>query len=143
MASPTTVSRCMSAWSIGPGRTSTGSPRRWRRPAATEQRVRAALSMLYAACGVGPARDVAEGAGTLYVIRKRIGQHAAALRRLVPCLDRGDADALSATAAERWHSRRPRRSWPFEAAFPERSKSSHGRAVLALAGRVPPCFTHS
>jgi hypothetical protein len=56
--------------------------------------VRAALGMLYAACGLGPARDVPEGAGTLYVIRKRIGQHAAALRRLVPYLDGGDADAL-------------------------------------------------
>ena len=56
--------------------------------------VRAALGMLYAAYGLGPARDVPEGAGTLYVIRNRIGQHAAALRRLVPYLDSGDADAL-------------------------------------------------
>jgi hypothetical protein len=56
--------------------------------------VPAALDVLYAACGLGPARDVPEGAGTLYVIRKRIGQHAAALSRLMPHLDSGDADGL-------------------------------------------------
>jgi hypothetical protein len=55
---------------------------------------RAELSVMYAACGLGPARDVPESAGTLYVIRKRIGQHATALQSLLPLLDESSADAL-------------------------------------------------
>jgi hypothetical protein len=56
--------------------------------------LRAGLGELYAACGVGTAHDVPEGAGTVYVIRKRIGQHATALRKLLPYFDDTDTDAL-------------------------------------------------
>jgi hypothetical protein len=55
---------------------------------------RAELGVLYAACGLGPAGAAPEGAGTLYVIRKRIVQHAMALRALIAHLDDGDSDAL-------------------------------------------------
>ena len=54
----------------------------------------AQLALLNAACGLGLVRDVPEGAGTLHVIRTRIGQHATALRRLVPHLDKDDAENL-------------------------------------------------
>jgi hypothetical protein len=55
---------------------------------------RAELGVLYAACGLGPANAAPGGAGTLYVIRKRIVQHAMALRALIAHLDDGDSDAL-------------------------------------------------
>ena len=58
----------------------------------TEQR--ASLGVLYAASGLGPASAVPESAGTLYVIRKRIGQHAAALGALTARLDAVDSGAL-------------------------------------------------
>lgn len=58
-----------------------------------EQR-RACLGVLYAASGLGAPSAVPEGAGTLYVIGKRIRQHAAALRKLLAYLDQRDADAL-------------------------------------------------
>jgi hypothetical protein len=58
----------------------------------TEQR--ANLGLLYAAAGLGAANAVAEGSGTLLVIRKRISQHAAALRELIAHLDQVDVDAL-------------------------------------------------
>jgi hypothetical protein len=53
---------------------------------------RAELGVLYAACGLGPAHAAPEGAGTLYVIRKRIVQQA--VRALIAHLDDGDSDAL-------------------------------------------------
>jgi hypothetical protein len=71
---------------------------------------RASLGALYAAAGVGPASTAPEGAGTLYVIRKRIGQHTAALRALLASFDAGDADTLFA-ACGRMHPR-PSRSCP-------------------------------
>jgi hypothetical protein len=52
------------------------------------------LGLLYAACGLGPASTAPTGAGTLYVIRKRIVQHAMALRALIAHLDDGDSDEL-------------------------------------------------
>jgi hypothetical protein len=55
---------------------------------------RESLGVLYAASGLGPAQAVPEGAGTMYVIRKRIGQHSAALRALLPFLDGTDVAAL-------------------------------------------------
>lgn len=55
---------------------------------------RASLSALYAASGLGAPSAVPAGAGTLYVIGKRIRQHAAALRTLLAYLDQRDADAL-------------------------------------------------
>ncbi len=55
---------------------------------------RAELGVLYAACGLGPAGAAPSGAGTLYLIRKRIVQHALALRALITRLDDGDSDAL-------------------------------------------------
>ncbi len=58
----------------------------------TEQR--ASLSELYAASGLGTASAVPEGAGTLFVIRKRIAQHSAALRALMAQLNEDDIDAL-------------------------------------------------
>jgi hypothetical protein len=58
------------------------------------KQLRASLGALYAASGLGSASAAPEGAGTLYVIRKRIGQHAAALRALMACLDGGDLSAL-------------------------------------------------
>jgi hypothetical protein len=64
---------------------------------------RAELGVLYAASGLGPANAAPEGAGTLYVIRQRIVQHAMALRALIAHLDDGDSDALF-----RRCSRRPR-----------------------------------
>lgn len=60
----------------------------------TEQR--ASLGELYAASGLGTASVVPEGAGTLFVIRKRIAQHASALRALIARLDDVDAEALFA-----------------------------------------------
>lgn len=58
----------------------------------TEQRAR--LGELYAASGLGTASAVPEGAGTLFVIRKRIAQHAGALQALMSQLDEVDTDAL-------------------------------------------------
>ncbi len=55
---------------------------------------RASLGVLYAASGLGALSAAPEGAGTLYVIGKRIRQHAAALRALMADLDAGDANAL-------------------------------------------------
>lgn len=55
---------------------------------------RATLGVLYAAGGLGALSAAPEGCGTLYVIGKRIRQHAAALRTLIAHLDEGDADAL-------------------------------------------------
>jgi hypothetical protein len=52
------------------------------------------LGELHTASGLGTASAVSEGAGTLFVIRKRIAQHAAALRALMAQLDKVDADAL-------------------------------------------------
>jgi len=62
---------------------------------------RESLGVLYAASGLGPASAAPEGAGTLYVIRKRIGQHAAALRSLLAFLDAGNADALFAACGRK------------------------------------------
>jgi hypothetical protein len=62
---------------------------------------REALGALYAASRLGPAGAAPEGGGTLYVIRKRIGQHAAALRPLLAFLDAGDADALFASCGRK------------------------------------------
>jgi hypothetical protein len=65
----------------------------------------ASLGRLYAASGLGPASHAPEGAGTLYVIRKRIGQHTAALRALIACLDAGDAETPLFGACGRKHPR--------------------------------------
>ena len=51
--------------------------------------------------GLGPAGAAPEGAGTLYVIRKRIAQHAMALRALIAHLDDGDSDALFSRCSRR------------------------------------------
>ncbi len=55
---------------------------------------RAELGVLYAACGLGPVSAAPGSAGTLYVVRKRIVQHAMALRALIAHLDDGGSDAL-------------------------------------------------
>jgi hypothetical protein len=55
---------------------------------------RSSLGVLHAASGLGAPSAAPEVAGTLYVIGKRIRQHAAALRALLAYLDEGDADAL-------------------------------------------------
>jgi hypothetical protein len=55
---------------------------------------RASLGVLYAASGLGAPSAAPEGAGTLFVIGKRIHQHAAVLGALMAYLDGGDADAL-------------------------------------------------
>jgi hypothetical protein len=47
----------------------------------------ASLGCLYVACGLGPLQDVPETAGSQYTIRKRIAQHAGALRRVMPHLN--------------------------------------------------------
>jgi hypothetical protein len=54
----------------------------------------ASLGVLIAASGLGVPSAAPEGAGTLYVISKRIRQHAAALQALMAYLDEGDADVL-------------------------------------------------
>ncbi|MGW6933338.1 hypothetical protein ACWGE0_25000 [Lentzea sp. NPDC054927] len=46
----------------------------------------AELSALYVAYGLGPERDVPDGGGSGHVVRKRIGEHSAALRKVVPHL---------------------------------------------------------
>ena len=51
--------------------------------------------------GLGPASAAPEGANSMYVIRKRIGQHAAALRSLLALFDAGDADALFAACGRK------------------------------------------
>jgi hypothetical protein len=48
----------------------------------------ALLGCLYVACGLGPLQHVPENAGGGHTISKRIAQHAAALQRLMPYLDR-------------------------------------------------------
>ena len=48
----------------------------------------ASLSCLYVACGLGPLQHVPETAGGGHTITKRIAQHADALGRVMPCLDR-------------------------------------------------------
>jgi hypothetical protein len=68
-------------------------------PDGTQQRE--SLGVLYAASRLGPASAAPEGAGSLYVIRKRIGQHATALRSLLAALDAGDADALFAACGRK------------------------------------------
>lgn len=66
---------------------------------------RAELGVLYAAYGLGPAGAAPEGAGTLYVVRKRIVQHATALRALIAHLDDGNSDALFRRCSR--HPQRP------------------------------------
>lgn len=56
----------------------------WTGEDAAAQRAR--LGEVYVARGLGTAQDVPESAGSLHVIRKRIGQHAAALGTLMPHL---------------------------------------------------------
>jgi hypothetical protein len=68
-------------------------------PDGTQQRE--SLGALYAASGLGPASAAPEGAGSLYVIRKRIGQHAAALRSVLASFDEGDAGALFAACGRK------------------------------------------
>jgi hypothetical protein len=56
---------------------------------------RASLDRLYLACGLGVAQDVPTSEGpSRHTIVKRIGQHAAALRQLMPYLDGPNAAAL-------------------------------------------------
>ena len=62
---------------------------------------RAELGLLNAASGLGPASAAPEGAGTLYVIRKRIARHAIALSALIAHLDDGDSDALFSRCSRR------------------------------------------
>jgi hypothetical protein len=47
----------------------------------------ASLGCLYVACGLGPLQHVPETAGGGHTISKRIAQHAAALRGVLPALD--------------------------------------------------------
>jgi hypothetical protein len=47
----------------------------------------AELHCLYVACGLGPVQDVPTGAGASHVIVKRVQQHAAALRAVLPHLE--------------------------------------------------------
>jgi hypothetical protein len=71
----------------------------WKNEAGISTRVNdnggrsAPLDCLYVACGLGPADAVPESWGGLHTIRKRIGRHATALRKVVPFL-------LAPTAAE-------------------------------------------
>lgn len=53
--------------------------------------VRVGLGVLFEACGLGPERDVPDGGGSGHVVRKRIGEHAVALRKVpgIPYLDLG------------------------------------------------------
>jgi hypothetical protein len=46
----------------------------------------AELGDLYAAHGLGPARDVPDGGGSGHVVRKRVSEQSAALRKVVPHL---------------------------------------------------------
>jgi hypothetical protein len=71
----------------------------WRHEAGISTRVNdgngrsAPLDCLYVACGLGPAQGVPENWSSLFSVRKRISQHAAALRKVVPFL-------VAPTAAE-------------------------------------------
>jgi len=76
----TIVSACTSRWATGRGRTSAGFTTTLAQVGIDGTERRDELGVLYAACGLGAAGAAREGAGTLYVIRKRIGQHALALR---------------------------------------------------------------
>ena len=51
-----------------------------------ERSAYADLRALYVACGLGPERDVPDGGGSGHVVRKRIGEQSAALRKVVPHL---------------------------------------------------------
>lgn len=62
------------------------------RPDGKQQRL--SLGILYAASGLGAASAVPESAGTMYVIGKRIRQHAVVLRGLMAHLDESNAAAL-------------------------------------------------
>jgi hypothetical protein len=58
------------------------------RPDAEGRRRSAGLDCLYVACGLGPPQDVPETtSSTHHVTSKRIAQHSAALRALLPHLD--------------------------------------------------------
>jgi hypothetical protein len=52
----------------------------------------ASLDRLYVVCGLGPAQDVPETAGSGHALRKRISQHSTALQLVIPHL-RGPAAA--------------------------------------------------
>ncbi|MFS8102024.1 hypothetical protein LFM09_33340 [Lentzea alba] len=51
-----------------------------------ERSAYAGLSALYVAHGLGSERDVPDGGGSGHVVRKRIGEQSAALRKVVPHL---------------------------------------------------------
>lgn len=48
------------------------------------------LGVVYEMLGLGPERDVPDGGGSGHVVRKRIGQHAAVLRKVLPLLENPD-----------------------------------------------------
>jgi len=90
------IEMCFWAWKNECGFTTTLT-----RVGPNGRQQRESLGALYAASGLGPASAAPEGAGTLYVIRKRIGQHTAALRSLLASLDTRDADALFAACGRK------------------------------------------
>lgn len=53
-------------------------------------RVWTTLGALYEALGLGPRREVPDGGGSGHVVHKRIGEHAVALRKVVPHLENLD-----------------------------------------------------
>lgn len=56
-------------------------------PNGAPLRMHADLGCLYVACGLGPLQAVGLSTGSAHVMRKRIGEHSAALRKVMPRLD--------------------------------------------------------
>ncbi|MET9626318.1 hypothetical protein ABZX92_02545 [Lentzea sp. NPDC006480] len=63
--------------------------------------VDAHLGAVYAMLGLGPERDVPAGGGSGHVVRKRIGEHAAVLREVVPLLENPDLTSKLAEGSSR------------------------------------------
>lgn len=61
----------------------------------------ASLGRLYVACGLGPAQDVPETAGSGHALRKRITQHSTALQLVLPRLSGPPAASLFARCSGR------------------------------------------
>jgi hypothetical protein len=61
---------------------------------ATGQQQAAGLGDLYVTCELGPAQDVTENLGGGHTVAKRVAQHAAALRLLMPYLSGPEAGRI-------------------------------------------------
>jgi hypothetical protein len=61
----------------------------------------ASLGRLYVACGLGPANDVPETAGSGHALRKRVTQHSSALQLAIPHLSGPAAASLFARCSDR------------------------------------------